>query len=73
MIMPKISEKELSYTTNSFSSGLRNTADGIAIELLIIPRGIEFRMESLTEKSKNSIRASSIKSRCWRPFSRSIA
>jgi hypothetical protein len=54
MIMPKISEKELSYTTNSFSSDLRKTADGIAIELLIIPRGIPFNRESLTEKPKNS-------------------
>jgi hypothetical protein len=41
---------------NSFSSGFRETAEGIATALLIIPRGIPFKRESLTEKSRNFTR-----------------
>jgi hypothetical protein len=53
--IPKISEKELSYTTNSLSSGFRNTVAGIAIELLIIPGGIEFKRASLRGTPQNSV------------------
>jgi hypothetical protein len=48
-IIPKISEKELSYTINSFSLFGRKTDEGIATELLIIPKGIPFKSESLNE------------------------